>query len=423
MALKQLVPIEITLIGDGASTVFTFPLANMYQNGTGNSIPVGGVGTVPSSISIPNPPVAVTSSSIDAYGNVTITLTSALGSNVQATFELDLLFTSGGVTSTVSNPGLAVSPVEVPLTASGSISSLNAAVTLSLNGIRANTSFSIQGTWSATLAFEASNDGTNWTTIYAYQAGKNVSWPGVITDTGTGSLNDIYRCTTAGYSYARVRVSAYTSGTIVVVSNATQAASVTITQASILGLVASTPPTYTSGNGNSISLTTSGALRQDSTSYAGTALGAPTNFGTTPGAVISGSVNASLFLGTTAAATTSGALNVANRPAAPTTSLFTSAAISFSASGTNTLVAGSGSTTIRVYRIFFVNSDASNSTNITIQDSTPTSFSGAFSLTSTGSFSADGLGDPLFVTAAGKGFVLNSSVDVQISGTIWYTQS
>jgi hypothetical protein len=46
------------------------------------------------------------------------------------------------------------------------------------------------------------------------------------------------------------------------------------------------------------------------TQWASTALGVPTNFGTTPGAVIAGSVNASLFSGTTALTNTGGALNV-----------------------------------------------------------------------------------------------------------------
>ena len=108
MAIKQVVPIEITLIGDGSSTVFTLPLANMYQNGTGSSFPVGGVGVVPSSIVVSNTPVAVTSATIDTYGNITITLTSALGNNILATMEVDLYYSSGAITSTSTNPTQAV---------------------------------------------------------------------------------------------------------------------------------------------------------------------------------------------------------------------------------------------------------------------------------------------------------------------------
>ena len=108
MAIKQLVPIEITLVGDGSSTTFVYPLVNMYQNGTGSSFPVGGVGVVPSSITVSNTPVAVTSATIDSNGNITITLTSALGNNVQATMEVDLFYSSGAITSSSSNPTQAV---------------------------------------------------------------------------------------------------------------------------------------------------------------------------------------------------------------------------------------------------------------------------------------------------------------------------
>lgn len=110
-------------------------------------------------------------------------------------------------------------------------------------------------------------------------------------------------------------------------------------------------------------------------------------------------------------------------PGAPTTSLYSHAAISFSASGDNVVIAGVGGQTIRVYRIFFVNADGSTTTNVTIKDSTPTSFTGAFPLVPNGSFSGDGQGDPPWTTATGKGFVINSSAAVQISGEVWYTVS
>lgn len=110
------------------------------------------------------------------------------------------------------------------------------------------------------------------------------------------------------------------------------------------------------------------------------------------------------------------------RPAAPTTSLYTLAAISISSSGVIG-PAASGSTTVRIYRIFFVNSSTTTSTAVMIQDSTPTNLSGAFLLSSGGSFALDGKGDPLFISAAGKAIQLNLSVGVQISGTVWYTQS
>jgi hypothetical protein len=108
-------------------------------------------------------------------------------------------------------------------------------------------------------------------------------------------------------------------------------------------------------------------------------------------------------------------------PGAPTTSPYTVGAIS---SVANPVVGVTGATgaTVRVYRIFFANA-GSVSTNITIEDSTPTTFSGAFPLQPNGTFNADGGGAPLFVTATGKAFQLVNSAGVQLSGTIWYTQS
>jgi hypothetical protein len=111
------------------------------------------------------------------------------------------------------------------------------------------------------------------------------------------------------------------------------------------------------------------------------------------------------------------------KPGAPTTSSYTLAAVSFSSSGDNVLVSGVVSQTIRVFRIFVVNSDATTASNLTIKDATPTNLSGAFRLASGGSFSGDGGGDPLFVCASGKAFEINSSAAVQVSGTVWYTQS
>jgi hypothetical protein len=65
------------------------------------------------------------------------------------------------------------------------------------------------------------------------------------------------------------------------------------------GAVTTAAPTYTTAQSSPFSLTTAGSLRTDNSSWAGTALGTPTNFGTTPGAVIVAAVNASLAVGTT----------------------------------------------------------------------------------------------------------------------------
>lgn len=95
MAIKQIIQLLLTLQGDGASTVFTYALADLYQNQTGGPVPFSTNGVPPSAIVINNPPVPVTSSTVDANGNITITLTGALGNGVQATFQLDVQYNSG----------------------------------------------------------------------------------------------------------------------------------------------------------------------------------------------------------------------------------------------------------------------------------------------------------------------------------------
>jgi hypothetical protein len=60
-------------------------------------------------------------------------------------------------------------------------------------------------------------------------------------------------------------------------------------------------PLWTEGNQVALSVDLAGYQRANVGKWGGTALGTPTNFGTTPGAVIAGSVNSSLFIGTTVA--------------------------------------------------------------------------------------------------------------------------
>jgi hypothetical protein len=121
---------------------------------------------------------------------------------------------SGTLIPAEATNGLDVDPTRhAPVvTGSGSLTASSQAVTLALNG-EANVAFQLTGTWTATVTFEASNDGgTNWTSIYAYRAGDNLISQTVVNSTN----NDIYRCTTAGFGQVRCRCSAYTSGTIVV---------------------------------------------------------------------------------------------------------------------------------------------------------------------------------------------------------------
>lgn len=135
--------------------------------------------------------------------------------------------------------------------------------------------------------------------------------------------------------------------------------------------------------------------------------------------IYDGTNTATVKAASTAVVATDTALVVAVSPNVPATSVLTALAISSTANPVVAVATGGGTTTIRIFRIFFVNSGVSPTT-ITIQDSTTTNFSGAFVLAANGSFSADGNGDPLFVCAANKAFQLVNSAGMQISGTVWY---
>lgn len=106
--------------------------------------------------------------------------------------------------------------------------------------------------------------------------------------------------------------------------------------------------------------------------------------------------------------------------AAPTTTPLTNAAVSFSSSGDNTVVSGTGGQTIRVHRIMFV---VAGTVNVTLKDGASTSLSGAIPMTAYGGLILDLSDTPWFVTAAGNAFIINLSAAVQVSGFIQYTKS
>lgn len=109
-----------------------------------------------------------------------------------------------------------------------SLTALNQAQTFTLQG-EAGMSVQLTGTWTATVTFEASNDNTNWTTINVQRAGDNVISQTVINSTN----NDVYRVGISGFLYVRIRCSAFTSGTIVVTSATSLAASTAVLSAAL----------------------------------------------------------------------------------------------------------------------------------------------------------------------------------------------
>jgi hypothetical protein len=162
-----------------------------------------------SAVSLPLPTGASTSA-LQTTGNTSLnsidTKTPALGQTAMAT-SVPVTIASNQ-TTLVTKPAIQ--------TATGSLTAVNQAVTFVLQG-EANTTFQVSGTWVGTLNFEASNDGFTVVSdpINALRAGQ-ATISQTITEAGN---NDIYRCTTAGFGGVRIRVSAFTSGTIVITAN------------------------------------------------------------------------------------------------------------------------------------------------------------------------------------------------------------
>jgi hypothetical protein len=96
-----------------------------------------------------------------------------------------------------------------------------------------------------------------------------------------------------------------------------------------------------------------------------------------------------------------------------------SAALNFSLTGDNTVIAAAASGPINVYGMSFTVTAA---TNITFKDSVAGAFSGAYVLTGNGSSLTFPLQEePWFQVQPGSGFVINQSGSATIGGMIWYT--
>lgn len=113
-------------------------------------------------------------------------------------------------------------------------------------------------------------------------------------------------------------------------------------------------------------------------------------------------------------------LPVTTIPQTPSTSQYSQAAISFAASGVNSVIAGTGGQTIRVHGLWFTLASA---TTVLMRDSTPTNFSGVASFGAGGGLVLDPIGDPRYVCADGKNFEFTLGAAVQCSGTVWYKKS
>lgn len=93
-------------------------------------------------------------------------------------------------------------------------------------------------------------------------------------------------------------------------------------------------------------------------------------------------------------------------------------AINFSASGDSTILAGVAGQIIRVWKIFF---NVSAATNITYKDGA-NSKSGPLNFSANEGMVLDFDTKPWVTCGIGNSFILNQSGSAQVSGTIYYTQ-
>jgi hypothetical protein len=104
----------------------------------------------------------------------------------------------------------------------------------------------------------------------------------------------------------------------------------------------------------------------------------------------------------------------------PKTQVLTYASISTSSSGDQTVISGTASQTIRVYRMFLT---VASQISLKFGDTTVTYFTGAMPFGPNNGVVLDFTGEPWFLTASGKGFVINLSGATLIAGIVGYTKS
>src|SRR5271154_2181713 len=307
MAIKQIVPIYITLLGDAAATTFVFPVQNLFQQGFGGSVPFGVTGSIPSSASANNPPYPVTSVTVDANGNITITFTSAPPA-VEFQVELDITFNSGSATS--ATPTVSQN-VTLTGTSTVTVSGTSAVNLTQLNSVALG-SPSNYGTSPGAVSVQGVNAFiTN--TVPVTLTSTTITGTVAVTQSTSPWVVSLTSTTITGTVAVTQSTSPWVVSGNLTHNNAAPAAN----NVGVLPAVASTAaPTYTTGDQVLLSTDLAGNLRVtfaaaseqnvNLNQWAGTNLGTPTAYGTSPGAVVAGSVNAFVTntVATTLASTT-----------------------------------------------------------------------------------------------------------------------
>ncbi len=94
--------------------------------------------------------------------------------------------------------------------------------------------------------------------------------------------------------------------------------------------------------------------------------------------------------------------------------------INFNTSGDNVLLEGIVSKKIYCYRLYLVVAD---DTELTFKDGILSDLSGPLPMLANGAMVLDLSNVPWYQTSSGNDFILNSTSDVQVSGTLYYQQT
>lgn len=107
----------------------------------------------------------------------------------------------------------------IPSTQSATLGIADAALTLAVDDAD-SVALQITGTFTGTITFEASVDGTNWASVAVKASSQTTATTLVTTTTAAG----VFTLNTQGLPYVRARMSAYTSGSATALARASRVA-------------------------------------------------------------------------------------------------------------------------------------------------------------------------------------------------------
>src|SRR5271163_1946216 len=301
MALKQQITLPLTLLGDGSSTAFSYAVSNLYQSANGYVVPFGSAGVVPSSVTVTGSSEPITSATVDANGNITITFTTAPASGELVTLQLNIIWNSGAA---VSSSPTQTSLVTLSGSSTVSISGTSAVNLSQLNAVALG-SPSNYGTSPGAVAVQGVNAFiTNTvpvtltsTTITGTVAVTQSTSPWVVSLTST-TITGTVAVTQSGTWTVQQGGAPWSQVGTLTHNNAAPAAN---NVGALVAVASTAAPTYTTGDQVLLSTDLAGNLRVSSAGgtqssniiqWNSVALGSPSAYGTSPGAVNVIGVNA-----------------------------------------------------------------------------------------------------------------------------------